>query len=221
MKILVIEDEKDISDLLKCGLEAEGFVVDAAMDGEKGCFMGRANNYDLIILDLNLPKKNGEAVCREIRETGKTTPILILTVDAQINSKIRLLNSGGDDYLTKPFSFEELLARVKALLRRPKTMTKEILRIGNLTLDKNKQTVYRASREIYLTRKEFALLEYLMRNQGIVVSRSEILENVWDAEADPFSNTIETHILNLRRKINKNSANKLIKTVSGRGYKIS
>jgi len=220
MKILVVEDDKDTLDFLKPSLKAEGFVVDTAENGTDGISMTLANNYDLVILDFNLPDKNGDLVCQEIRKKGKTTPILILTVDTEVNNKVKLLNLGADDYLTKPFSFEELLARVKALLRRPEKIEKEILQVNNLTLDRKKQKVTRAKREIYLTLKEFQLLEYLIRHQGEVISKISILENIWDSEVDLFSNAIETHISNLRKKIDKNSPKKLIKTISGRGYKI-
>jgi len=220
MKILVVEDDKDTLDFLKPSLKAEGFVVDTAENGTDGISMTLANNYDLVILDFNLPDKNGDLVCQEIRKKGKTTPILILTVNTEVNNKVKLLNLGADDYLTKPFSFEELLARVKALLRRPEKIEKEILQVNNLTLDRKKQKVTRAKREIYLTLKEFQLLEYLIRHQGEVISKISILENIWDSEVDLFSNAIETHISNLRKKIDKNSPKKLIKTISGRGYKI-
>jgi len=220
MKILVVEDDKGILDFLRSGLKAEGFVIDTAENGKDGMSMSHLNNYDLIILDLNLPDKNGNIICQELREDGKTMPILILTVDTEVDSKVRALNSGADDYLTKPFSFKELLARIRALLRRPQEIKDEILTIDNLTLDQNKQTVTRAGKEIYLTPKEFRLLEHLMRHQGEVVSKISILENVWDSEVDLFSNSVETHILNLRKKIDKNNSKRLIKTISSRGYKI-
>lgn len=220
MKIIVIDDDLGIIKFLKPSLQEEGFLVDIANEGSRGLFLSQTNSYDLIILDLNLPGKNGDQICQELREEGKTVPILILTVNNDIESKIRLLNSGADDYLTKPFSFEELLARIKALLRRPHTMQSEVLTIGDLILNKGSQKVLRQGKEIYLTLKEFTLLEYLMRNPGKVISRAEILEHVWDMEGDAFSNAIETHIHNLRQKINKGFAVKLIDTVPCRGYKI-
>ena len=220
MRILLIEDDKEIIDFLKRSLEAENFVVDTAEDGEKGSFEARTNDYDLIILDVNLPKKGGGYVCKEIRSKGKNTPILMLSVDSEVDTKVKCLNDGADDYLSKPFSFEELLARIKALLRRPKEVANEILKIDDLVLDKNRQVVTRANKEIYLTRKEFALLEYLMKNQGRVMSRAMIMEHVWDINADPFSNTVEMHIFNLRKKIDGNSKKKIIHTMPGRGYRI-
>lgn len=220
MRILIVEDDKDLVEYLKSGLEAENFSVDTAEDGEKGSFVARTNNYDLIILDYNLPKKSGYQICKEIRDDKKNVPILMLSINSEVNDKVELLNIGADDYLAKPFSFEELVARIKALLRRPKEIKSKILAIDDLILDIEGQTVKREKDEIYLTRKEFSLLEYLMKNQGKVLSRTTIMENVWDMNADPFSNTVETHILNLRKKIDRNIGSKLICTVPGRGYKI-
>lgn len=220
MRILVVEDEKKISDFLKTALEAEVFVVDVVDDGKKGSFLARTNDYDLIVLDNILPSQSGIEVCREIRASGKTMPILMLSVKSDTTTKIDLLNAGADDYLTKPFSFEELLARIRALLRRPKTIEGEVLKIDDLALDTKKHLVQRGGKEIYLTRKEFMLLEYLLKNQGIVLSRGMIMEHVWDMDTDPFSNTIESHILSLRKKINYKGKKKFIQTVPGRGYKI-
>jgi DNA-binding response OmpR family regulator len=220
MRLLVVEDEKEIRDFLKRSLEAEYFVVDIAADGEKGSYLARTNDYDLIILDNIMPKKNGLEVCKEIREDGKNVPILILSVKTETTTKVDLLNAGADDYLTKPFSLDELLARIKALLRRPKKIESEVYEIDDLVLDANKNIVKRSGKEIYLTRKEFALLKYLMKNQGIVLSRSMLMEHVWDMSVDPFSNTIESHIRSLRRKIDNGHKRKLIQTISGRGYKI-
>jgi DNA-binding response OmpR family regulator len=221
MRILIIEDSKEITNFLKLSLEGEQFVVDVAEDGEKGSFWARTNDYDLIILDNILPKKTGLEVCEEIRKSGKTMPIIVLSVRSETLTKIQLLNAGADDYLIKPFSFEELLARIRALLRRPKVIESEILQVDDLTLDTKKCLVKRGKKEeIYLTRKEFMLLEYLLKNSGSVLSRGMIMEHVWDMNVDPFSNTIESHILSLRRKIDIPGKKKLIHTVSGRGYKI-
>jgi DNA-binding response OmpR family regulator len=221
MRILIIEDDKDVLNFLKPSLEEKGFVADAISDGNKGTFMALTNDYDLIILDLNLPGKNGDLICQQLRSEGKITPVIILTVKTDIESKVKLLNCGADDYLAKPFSFEELLARIKALLRRSPAIASNVLKIGDLALDKTKQKVTRAGREVYLTLKEFSLLEYLMSNAEKVISRAEILEHVWDMEGDAFSNAIETHIFNLRHKINKGCQGKeLIQTVPCRGYKI-
>ncbi len=221
MRILLVEDEKEITDFLKPCLEAENFIIDTAKDGEKGSFLARTNDYDLIILDIGLPKKNGSQVCREIREENKNVPIIVLTVKSEIDNKLNLFNRGADDYVTKPFSFEELLARIRAVLKRPHQTEDEILAIDDLILDTRRHLVKRGAKEIYLTRKEFILLEYMIKNQGMVLSRGMIMEHAWDINADPFSNTIESHILKLRRKIdNKKNKRKLIHTIPGRGYKI-
>ena len=220
MRILIVEDEKEIRSFIKKSLEAECFVVDAAEDGEKGSYLARTNDYDLVVLDNIMPKKNGLQVCEEIRNDKKNVPILILSVKSETTTKVDLLNAGADDYLTKPFSLDELLARIKALLRRPKQIKDDILEIDDLVLDANKHIVQRGKEKIYLTRKEFILLQYLMKSPGVVFSRSMIMEHVWDMSVDPFSNTIESHILSLRKKIDVKGKKKLIYTVSGRGYKM-
>lgn len=220
MHILVVEDEREISDFLRVSLEAECFLVDTAFDGEAGSHLGRTNNYDLIILDNILPKKEGREACKEIRAVGKTTPIIMLSIKSETTMKVDLLNAGADDYMTKPFSLEELLARMRALLRRPKEIEDEVLRVDDLILDVKRHSVKRGKKDIYLTRKEFILLSYLIKNAGSAMSRGMIMEHVWDMNIDPFSNTIESHILSLRKKIDTKSKKKLIKTVPGIGYKI-
>ncbi|MCK5510114.1 response regulator transcription factor [Candidatus Parcubacteria bacterium] len=220
MRILVVEDEKDICDFLKKSLESECYVVDTAADGEAGIEMIRGNNYDIVILDNNMPKKTGLEVCKEVRAEKNNIPILMLSVQSETTTKVDLLNAGADDYLTKPFSLDELQARVKALLRRPKVIEEEILKIDDLSLDIDRHVVRRDKKEISLTKKEFTLLAYLLKNIGIVLSRSMIMEHVWDMNVDPFSNTIESHIMSLRKKIDLPKHKKLIRTVSGRGYKI-
>jgi len=220
MRILIVEDNAHIRNLIKLGLEAESFAVDAVEDGEIGSYTARTNDYDLVILDLDLPKRFGNDVCRDIRKAEKTMPILILSVQSETFTKVELLSMGADDYLTKPFSFEELTARVRTLLRRPRNAVAEKLIAGDLTLDSQTQGVIRGQKSIYLTRKEFLLLEYLMRHKGLVVSRGRLLEHVWDLDGDPFSNTIETHICNLRKKIHNVRKPQLIENVPGRGYKL-
>lgn len=220
MRILIVEDEKDISRFLKAGFTAESFVADIAEDGEQGSYLARTNDYDLIILDNMLPLKTGRQVCEDIRKAKISTPILMLSVKSETTMKVDLLNAGADDYLTKPFSLDELLARSRALLRRPEKIIDQVFTAHGLTVDIAKQVVSRDNQEIYLTRKEFMLLEYLLRNRGTVVSRGMILEHVWDMSVDPFSNTIEAHIMSLRKKIDTKTV-KLIQTVSGRGYKIT
>lgn len=202
------------------GLTSEYFVVDVAPNGTEGLNLAELNSYDVIVLDSILPDITGTEICHELRTRGNTTPIIGLSVRGETTSKIRFLNAGADDYLTKPFSFEELIARIRALLRRPHALQADVISVGDLTLNSASHTVTKNSSEVYLTRKEFLLLEYLMRNQGTVLSRGMILEHVWDMNADPFSNTIETHIMMLRRKIDCESEGRIIHTVPGVGYKL-
>lgn len=220
MRTLIVEDEKDICSFLKKSLESECYVVDTAFDGEEGLKLIQLGNYDIVILDNNMPKKTGLEVCRELRAEGNNVPILMLSVQSETTTKVDLLNAGADDYLTKPFSIDELNARMKALLRRPKEIKNEDLRIDDLFLDLSRHIIIRGKKEIYLTKKEFTLLKYLLKNKGIVLSRSMIMEHVWDMNVDPFSNTIESHIMSLRKKLDLPKHKKLIHTVSGRGYKI-
>ena len=221
MRILVVEDDKNIARILKKGLEEACFVVDLKHDGKDGLFSAITNDYDLVILDNMLPKKTGQEICEELRKK-KDTPVIMLSVRTDVSNKVNSLNIGADDYLDKPFSFEELLARIKAVLRRPKKVRKKILRCSckGVVLDTEKNTVTFRNKEVYLRRKEFMLLELLMKNKGQVVSRSMILEHVWDSDVDPFSNTIESHISNLRKKFKGGKGSGFIKTVSGRGYKV-
>lgn len=220
MRALIIDDERGVRETLADNLRAKSFAVDTAEDGTEGSYMARTNRYDIIILDNMLPEKNGLTVCEDIRRTGNTTPILILSVLADAWRKVDLLNAGADDYMIKPFSFEELLARIRALLRRPPALEGEIITIDTLSLDTKQQTAKRDGESIYLTRKEYMLLEYLMRNRGSVLSRAMIMEHVWEMTTDPFSNTIESHILSLRKKVEGPNRKKLIHTVPGRGYRI-
>ncbi len=220
MRILVVEDEKEIRNFLKKSLEAECFAVDAAADGEEGLRLARNNDYDLLLLDNIMPKKSGKDMCTELRAVKCAVPILMLSVKSEATTKADLLNAGADDYLTKPFSIDELMARIRALLRRPKKIETEIYEIDDLVLSDSRHLVTRGGQEIYLARKEFALLKYMLQNKEIVLSRSMIMEHVWDMGADPFSNTIEAHINSLRKKIDLPDKNKLIHTVAGRGYKI-
>lgn len=220
MRILVVEDEPEISAFLKTSLEAKCFSVDVAPDGERGSYWARTTDYDLVILDNLLPKASGLEVCRAIRKSGRQLPILILSVQSEPSVKTALLNAGADDYLSKPFSHDELLARVNALLRRPRRIENEVLRADDLALNTSTFEVTRGERQTYLTRKEFMLLNYLLRNKGSVLSRAMLLEHVWDMDTDPFSNTIESHIASLRKKIDTSKKKRLIHTVPGRGYKI-
>lgn len=220
MRALVVDDEPGIRELLAQNLRTQCFAVDTASDGTEGSYLARTNEYDIIILDNMLPEKTGGTVCQEIRRIGRTTPILILSVLSDSWQKVELLNAGADDYLVKPFSFDELSARIRALLRRPNDIENDILVFDTLVLDTKLQSVRRGDVKIYLTRKEFTLLEYFMRNPGTVLSRAKIMEHVWDMESDPFSNTIESHIRGLRKKLHVPDELALIFTVPGRGYKL-
>jgi two-component system copper resistance phosphate regulon response regulator CusR len=219
-RVLVVEDEQELLKHIRSIFEHEYIAVDTASDGEKGSYLARTNDYDAIILDNRLPGKNGLDICKDIRAAGKTVPILILSVIAETMTKVSLLNTGADDYLQKPFAAEELVARVRALLRRPQKIQGEILQIDDLVLDSRRHAVKRGKTRIKLTPKEFMLLEYMMQNQGTVLSRSMILEHVWDTAVDPFTNTIDSHILSLRRKIGRSAKTNLIHTVTGKGYRM-
>lgn len=219
MVALVIEDDAEISTVLSCAFRNEGFVVDVCSDGRSGLHRATERSYDLIVLDIGLPEMNGQEVCRTLRSRGVATPIIVLSVAGAVATKIELLALGADDYLTKPFSFEELLARARALLRRPQGIQGDVFYVENVVLDTATKRVTCSETLVHLTPKEFALLEYLMRKQGAAISRQELLEHVWDTNADPFTNTVETHIATLRRKLDS-AEGKLIHTVSGAGYLI-
>lgn len=220
MKILIIEDDKEISEALKEGLEDESYAVDTCLDGEEGYRTAAADEYDLIILDVMLPSMNGFEVCKKLRSEKNTTPILMLTARGQSQDVVRGLDFGADDYLPKPFNFDVLLAHVRAILRRPSQKLEEVLRVGDLVLNPNSKQVSRAGDEIKLTTKEYAVLEYLMRNEGKVLSKEKIISNVWDFDADVLPNNVELFIMFLRKKIDKPYKQKLIQTVPGFGYKI-
>jgi heavy metal response regulator len=220
MRILIAEDDQQVAGFLKKGLKEEQYAVDVCYDGEEALFQTQVNDYDLIILDVMLPKKNGYAVCKEIREEGNLTPILMLTVRDQLEDKVRGLQEGADDYLTKPFAFEELLARIKALLRRTQDYKTKILKVGDLELDPVSRKVSRDGKIITLTGKEYALLEYLMRNKGRIITQSMIIDHVWDMNYDGLSNVVNVYINHLREKIDKEFSRKYIHTLRGSGYKI-
>lgn len=222
MKVLIIEDEHKIANLIKQGLEQEHFVVDVAYDGTKGFDLASSEYYDLIILDRLLPEMDGLVICKKLREQNNHTAILMLTAKSQIMDRVEGLNSGADDYLTKPFAFEELLARIKALVRRPKTTTSKSYKTRDLTLDTDTYNVERDGNSIRLSSKEFALLEYLMRNGNKTVTKDQIISHVWSYESNILPNTVEVFIGYLRNKIDKPFNNKkpLIQTIRGFGYKI-
>jgi len=218
MRILVIEDEVKIAQFIKRGLQEEGYAVDVANDGEEGHFLLSSNDYDAIILDLMMPKLDGLTLCRELRKEGNQTPIIMLTAKDTVKDKVKGLDSGADDYLPKPFAFEELLARVRVLLRKKDNRVQTQLKVEDLSLDLLTHKVTRAEREIDLTVKEYALLEYLMRNAGNIVTRTMISEHVWDINFDTFTNVIDVYINYLRNKIDSGFTDKMIHTVRGKGY---
>ena len=218
MRILIVQDEKKVAAFIKKGLEEETYAADIASDGEEGLHLGEQNPYDLIILDLMLPKINGLDILSHLRAKKIETPILLLTAKDSVEDKVEGLNQGADDYLTKPFAFSELLARIRVLLRRGKTETKTTLEIADLTLDLVSHKVNRGNEEIELTGKEYSLLEYFMRNQEKVLTRTMIAEHVWDYNFDTFTNVIDVYVNHLRKKIDKNFPAKLLHTLRGVGY---
>lgn len=221
MRLLIVEDEKKMASFLERGLKEEGYVVDVAYDGEKGWEYAMANDYDLLILDWMLPRMSGVELCQKFRAEGKKAPVLILTAKDSVEDKIKGLDQGADDYLTKPFSFEELLARIRALFRRPAHLAdKTIWECARLKMDLIKRQVWVGNEEIALSQKEFSLLEFLVRHVGEVVSRTAIAEHVWDLHFDPMSNTIDVYINFLRKKINETLAQCKIETVRGTGYRL-
>ncbi len=223
MRILIIEDEKRLADSIKKGLEQESHAVDVSYEGSDGYGMAVIQDYDLIILDLMLPGMDGMEICRKLRMEDKVdSSILMLTARGEIKSRVEGLNTGADDYLTKPFAFEELLARIKALSRRPRSGLGTVLSSGDLTLDTISYEVRRAGKVIRLSRTEYALLEYLLRNKGRVLTKEQIMGKVWDYDADILPNTVEVYIRYLRNKIEKPFRRKapVIETVRGFGYRI-
>lgn len=219
MSLLLIEDDPNMVLSLSLALNNAGFKVESAGDGLTGLDFARLNKYELILLDCNLPKLSGFDVVKRLRAEKNFTPIIILTVLGELNDKIELFELGADDYLTKPFAFSELLVRIKALLRRPLNLRGEILKVGNLELDPDKFLVTKNSIRIPMSSREFSLLEYLMANKGKFISRQKLMEEIWDEEADPFSNTVEVHIMHLRRKLETETEHYIF-TASNRGYKI-
>ena len=220
MRILVVEDERRIAAFIERGLEEEHYAVDVAYDGEEALDWAAVVDYDLILLDILLPKKDGIQVCRELRDRGSKVPILMLTARDAVEDRVRGLDSGADDYLVKPFAFQELLARIRALLRRQSEVKTTQLQVGDLVLDTVTRRATRAGQVIELTAREYALLEFLMRHPRQVLSRTQIAEHVWDYDFFSTSNVVDVYVGYLRRKIDKDFDQKLIQTVRGAGYKI-
>jgi two-component system, OmpR family, copper resistance phosphate regulon response regulator CusR len=218
MKILIVEDNKGIAEILREGLTADSHTVEVTDNGADGSFLARSFDYDAIVLDYSLPKKNGLIVCKEVRDAGKHTPILFLSSTETTSTKIDAFNSGADDYVTKPFSISEFNARVRAVMRRGEKRSESILIVRDLVMNSDACSVTRGKKSIKLTRKEYSLLEFFMRNPEKVLSRAVIMEHVWTADQDPFSNTVEAHIRNLRKKINTGHRPALITNIPGRGY---
>ena len=218
MRILVVEDEPAAATVLAKGLREHAYAVDVAADGETAVEQASINDYDLVLLDLMLPRLSGIEVCRRLRAEGRTVPILMLTARGGLEQRVEGLDAGADDYLPKPYHFPELLARIRALLRRGPALASSVLAVDDLTLDTRARTAARAGRAIQLTSKEFALLEYLARREGEVLGRADIAEHVWDDSFDPMSNLIEVYIQRLRRKVDDGHPVKLIRTRRGAGY---
>ena len=216
MRLLIIEDDQEIAESLSKILKEQSYSVDIAGDGERGYFLASTNPYDLIILDLNLPLLSGRQILDRLRSENNSSPVIMLTVRDEIGDKTELLNLGADDYLTKPFAVSELLARIKTILRRPAQRLQKTLTCGELSVSPDLFLVKNGKKKIFLSSKEFSLLEFMMLNRGRIVSRQEIMEHVWDENANPFSNTIEVHIKNLRKKLG--AAKKMIHTFPTRGY---
>jgi DNA-binding response OmpR family regulator len=221
MRILLVEDEQSAARMLAKGLRESAYAVDVAGDGEDALYRTSINDYDLIILDVMLPRINGFEVCRSLRAEGFSVPVLMLTARDSVGDRIAGLDIGADDYLIKPFDFKELLARVRALLRRGPELHREMLQIADLTIDTQSRRVWRAGYPIDLTAKEYAMLDYLARRADQVIGRADIAEHVWDENFDPFSNLIEVYIQRLRRKIDDGQAKKLLRTRRGEGYMLT
>ena len=218
LRILLVEDEPTAARMLAKGLREHAYAVDVAADGDRALYQTNVNDYDLIILDVMLPGRDGFGVCRELRAGGSVTPVLMLTALDAIDDRVKGLDNGADDYLTKPFDFRELLAHIRALLRRGQALQPDVVRLDDLEIDTRARAVRRGGRGVYMTAKEYALLEYLARRSGEVVSRADIAEHVWDENFDPFSNLIEVYVQRLRRKIDDGAATKLLHTRRGEGY---
>src|SRR3989344_5714739 len=223
MKILIVEDQEKMAKMIRTGLKKEGYAADYLTDGKTAQRRIELNyeDYDVIVLDLDLPSKGGLEICKDVRKLNISTPILVLTGNKDLESKVSLFDAGADDYLVKPFEFKELFSRIRAITRRPKKTLSMELKVSDIVLNPATQKVSRAGREIKLTLKEFRILEYFMRNPGIAVSREDLVRNVYDFDYDSFSNVLDVFINRLRKKIDNNRARKLIETVHGVGYRLN
>ena len=220
MRILVVEDDRRLSGIIKRGLLEEGYAVDIAYDGEEGEYLAEDTAYDLIILDIMLPKKDGIEICQDLRLRKINTPIFMLTARDTVEDRVKGLDAGADDYLVKPFAFNELLARVRALLRREGLSKSPRLQVGDLTVDTLTREVWRGGRRIEMTNKEYIILEYFMRHPNMVITRTMLGDHAWDYEFDTMSNLIDVYIRRLRRKIDEGNQGSLIQTVRGAGYRL-
>jgi len=218
MRVLIVEDEKDLAAIIKQGLEEEGYVVDVAHDGEEGLYMAESYPIDVMVLDVMLPQMDGLTVLSSLRKKGVQTPVILLTARDALIDKIKGLDTGADDYLTKPFVFEELLARIRSLMRRKATVKEAVIRVADLEIDTASHQVKRAGKPISLSAKEYSLLEFLAYKKGTVVSRTDIIEHIYNEDADMDSNVVDVYINYLRNKIDKEFSGKLIHTVRGAGY---
>jgi DNA-binding response OmpR family regulator len=221
VRILLVEDDSRVAHPIAKGLREQAYAVDLASDGEAAVYLATENEYDLVILDIMLPVKDGHTVCRELRAGGARTPILMLTARGRVDDRVEGLDSGADDYLVKPFDFKELLARIRALLRRSAVLRPQVMRVADLTLNTASHAVSRSGRSVSLTAKEYALLEFLVLNHGRVVGREHIAQHVWDEHFDPFSNVIDVYIKRLRAKMDTGWPKRLIHTRRGEGYLLS
>jgi len=221
MRILLVEDNERLSESIKRGLVEEGFAIDTAFDGEEGLYLANTENYDVVILDVMLPKKTGIEVCKELRQLNNKVTILMLTAKSKLEEKVEGLNAGADDYLTKPFDFPELLARIQALLRRTYKQAETIVTINDIEIDSQKHEIKRGGKLISLTPKEFAILDLLSKNINQVVTRTQIIEHTWDYNFDSMSNVVDVFIASIRKKIDSGRKKKLLQTVHGVGFKLS
>jgi DNA-binding response OmpR family regulator len=220
MRVLVVEDERRLAGIMKRGLLEEGYAVDVAYDGEEAQYMAETTRYDAMVLDVMLPRKDGIAVCRDLRAKSINTPILMLTARDTLDDRIKGLDSGADDYQVKPFAFSELLARVRALMRREALPKTQKLQVGDLTMDTLSRETWRGKRRVDLTTKEYSMLEYFMRHPNMVLTRTMLEENIWDYAFDGASNIVDVYVRRLRRKLEAEGENGVIETVRGAGYRL-